>query len=637
MLSRTLAISGILALSITLGERAAADSLAASLAPPPSALTAPSHDPVVAAFERGDLAEAEQLLREQAATAGNSDVSLALGFVLALRGSVKEASGQIESAIVALRQQPDSTTRNRALAVALLALGNAERRAGPSRDALRHLEEALRLRQSVTGTGESDLVFYLADLATSQWDLGDFEQARQGYTQSAALAERFFGPKDGRLAIILRNLGITERSRDRPMEAEAALQHALAIQKEAAAPNLEIASTLSPLGLALLDLGRLDEALTTTVRALDLRESSLGPHHLETAASAQNLGIVRTGRGDFPGAEAAFRRALAIREAALGRDDPLVAESLQGVGRALLHQERTTEAKAALERALAIQEATLGRKHSTVAVTLLNLGECECQGQAFARGSALLRRAATMMEQILGATHPRTGEALVSLGSCLRSSGDGKGALAPLQRGFEIEGQAFGLTDARTLRALSELAANAIDLGRLEEAQALLDRGTAAASGGSVHDDEALGLVFANAGTLQLAKKDPSRAVAYFEKALLLLDHGLRNGDPRRPQLLGALGMSYGYTQQWKPAVPALVRAIALLDTGKSPATDAELAPLLDMLSYAQASLGQTSEATRTLERLLLIARRLYGDGHPAVQQTQARLSSLHGGGGPAR
>jgi len=630
VLRRLLAVGAALVLHGVSARGAGAASLAVSLAPPPSVLAARSGDDLAAAFAQEDLAESERLLRERIAAGDDPAAELGLAYVLACGGATKEALQQFERATQRLRRLPDSADTSVALAEALLAFGGLERDLGRAPEAERHLDEALRLREASRGADDAELVFYVADAAGAQFDLGRYEAARDGYARAVSLAERRFGPNGAPLAAAVRNLGVSYRENGQYVEAEASLRRALAIQTSASAPRLEIATTQSALAMALLGLDRTDEALAMTAQALAVREASLGPRDPATANSAHNLGIVRVERGDYRGAEATFRRALAIYEGSLRPDDPVVAETLQGVALALERQRRYGEARQALGRALAIQEKSLGRDHPATVKTRIALAERAC-ADGSADGPALLRRLVSLRERTLGARHSLTGEALVELGKCLRKK-DLAGASDALERGFSILGEAYGFADQRTLEALSMRAATAIDLGRLDEGQQFLDRGLAVAKGGTARRDTLVGEMFANAGTLQLERKDPERAAGYFEKALPYFERRLAHGDPDLAALFASLGMSYGYMNRWKPAVDALVRAVGIYDSGHSWPGDVREGAVLNMLGYAQAQLGDTAAAIRTFERLLPVGRRLYGDGHPAVQQTQAAIAGLREG-----
>jgi len=59
------------------------------------------------------------------------------------------------------------------------------------------------------------------------------------------------------------------------------------------------------------------------LRALAIREKSLGPNHASTATSLNNLALLYNNQGAYVKAERLYLRALAIIEKALGADHPL--------------------------------------------------------------------------------------------------------------------------------------------------------------------------------------------------------------------------------------------------------------------------------------------------------------------------
>jgi predicted O-linked N-acetylglucosamine transferase (SPINDLY family) len=113
-------------------------------------------------------------------------------------------------------------------------------------------------------------------------------------------------------------------------------QASLALFDQALALSPDFASAHANRGVALLALGRRDEAVTSFRRAVDLDSSHInGWHGLGNALGAQN---------DLTGAEAAFRKVLAI--------NPRYHEARNNLGEALQRQGRMDEAIEAFSEAL---------------------------------------------------------------------------------------------------------------------------------------------------------------------------------------------------------------------------------------------------------------------------------------------
>lgn len=117
-----------------------------------------------------------------------------------------------------------------------------------------------------------------------------------------------------------------------------------------------------------------DEAEALYRRALDIRQTRLGPEHLHVAQSLNNLALLLKNQGKFAEAEPLYRRALDIRRTQLGPEKPEVAQSLNNLGMLLKDQGRFSEAEPLLRRALDICETQLGPDHPATNKIRNNLG-----------------------------------------------------------------------------------------------------------------------------------------------------------------------------------------------------------------------------------------------------------------------
>ena len=108
-------------------------------------------------------------------------------------------------------------------------------------------------------------------------------------------------------------LAFVFRNRGDPATAEAYAKRALAIREILLPDSLDLAETLTSLGLAAWSRGDLAAAGTYHIRALTIAER-LTPDGLYVANCLNNVGLVSHSRGDLAMAETYYRRAVAIRE-----------------------------------------------------------------------------------------------------------------------------------------------------------------------------------------------------------------------------------------------------------------------------------------------------------------------------------
>lgn len=124
---------------------------------------------------------------------------------------------------------------------------------------------------------------------------------------------------------------------------------------EAARLQPENAAYLNMAGRIAHEMGRYQEALPFLVKALAVREKSLGPGHPDVAQSLNNLAELYRTQGQYAKAEPLYQRSLKIWEKSLGPDHPNVATSLENYAELLGKTGRTQEASRLAARAQAIR------------------------------------------------------------------------------------------------------------------------------------------------------------------------------------------------------------------------------------------------------------------------------------------
>jgi CHAT domain-containing protein/Tfp pilus assembly protein PilF len=163
------------------------------------------------------------------------------------------------------------------------------------------------------------------------------------------------------------------------------------------------------------DAGKYDEALSSFLRALEIRERVLALDHPDIATTINRLAACYFSKGEYSKAEPLYLRALAIREKALGPEHPNVALSLNNL--AIFYHQRGEYSKAEplSQRALAIREKALGPEHPDVASSLSNLAELSKIRGDYAMAESLHQRALAIREKSLGPEHPDVASSLDSL------------------------------------------------------------------------------------------------------------------------------------------------------------------------------------------------------------------------------
>lgn len=160
-------------------------------------------------------------------------------------------------------------------------------------------------------------------------------------------------------------------------------------------------------GMALLEVGKLEEAAREFEKVVELAERAFGPDDPRLAVDLNNLGEVYRRMGRLDRASELLRRAIRLDEAAGGRG-PALATSLNNLGLVLRAQGRLDAAADLYRRAVALLENSLGPDHPDTARALNNLAQLELESGDPRTALALQERAARIARSSLGPDHTTT-------------------------------------------------------------------------------------------------------------------------------------------------------------------------------------------------------------------------------------
>ncbi len=204
----------------------------------------------------------------------------------------------------------------------------------------------------------------LHKIASAEFYLGDFEQARLHYEQTLKMREALDQPDDPQGA--------------------------------------EIARTLDHLGTTFAKLGDHESALKDYTRAKDIRVSLFGAGSLEVAMSNNSIAWFYIQQEKYADAVPIYREALELLQA-LPEDDskPVwVARTMHSLGNALIQLEQYDEAIVYLNQSLELKQALLSGNKPSVAITLHSLAEASFRLAKFARAEEFAHQAIQIRTEI---------------------------------------------------------------------------------------------------------------------------------------------------------------------------------------------------------------------------------------------
>jgi eukaryotic-like serine/threonine-protein kinase len=333
-------------------------------------------------------------------------------------------------------------------------------------------------------------------------------------------------------------LGLLLLHMDRLDDALMHLQTALeGFRQSSGAGDAQAVRTAISLAVVLRRLNRLDEAQRLVHEAHQASLEKAGPADRQTLAAVDNLGVLYQMAGDWQQAENYFRQALDGRLRTLGEYDAETLMSYQNVGLIYWAQFRLDEAEPNLQSALRLARRIHGEDHPTTLQVANSLGALLHTQDRNEEAERVLTRTLELYRRVLGHFHYETLNCLANLASVLHA----QGRLDVAEQAFREAIQGLRVTagdnDRLTLIQMSNLASLLADNGDLEAAESYLteavDRGLQ--SLGEVDDV----LIWIN--NLSSIKRELGR----LEEALLLADqavNGARESMP--PVFLGRFQMS---------------------------------------------------------------------------------------------
>jgi len=421
------------------------------------------------------------------------------------------------------------------LARALVATADQAMRTGAPAEAEAMLREALpaaaRGRDDRTAAQAASLLIWATGVEGTK-----HAEAVAMVPAAEAMAARAGGLSPAELDAVLGELA---HMRGRNDEALAAHQRALRhYQKEGLVARLHAGWT--NVGLALLNLRRLDEADAALSQALRLCEQNLAPTHPECARILLLQGSAAYDRRRLDACADAYRRSHEAYTASLGPGNILTAIPLRQLARLQIHRGQHREAIDALDRVLAISERALGPDHPTTAearffkaVALYEVGQYDEAESSFAGSAAAI-------EKQLGPEHPRLVMYLLGLANMGELRRKPAAVRAAAARALAIVRKVHGEDALENAAPLALLGAAARLEGRRDEAMDHLRRALdlRLARRGEQHLETAHARV--DLATAMIRFGQYAAALELLERALPVIDASERSSDHGEVRLLMA-------------------------------------------------------------------------------------------------
>ena len=309
--------------------------------------------------------------------------------------------------------------------------------------------------------------------------------------------------------------------------------------------SLEWASIRREQARALVTASDFPAAFAAAGEAHESLVSLLGPLHLETALALYQLGLVREQKREDQAALIDFEAVVLAIEQTRGADHALLIRPLMSLGDVQRRLRRFADGRATLQRGAAIAAEHLGQRHAQRASILIRLGTLERDAGDLAAAIAALETAEASVPEGEAGT---LAQLLASRGAIHNARGEPAAAEPDLKRAMELRHAGGGRSNGLAWYSQAEWAATLAQLGRLEQALALLHEARAELA--SLLGPEAYqnSLIAARLGTaLDLAGEHAEAAAELAEAERLVIaragadNHNALMYRLQRAQALGAL------------------------------------------------------------------------------------------------
>ncbi|MHC4947090.1 MAG: serine/threonine-protein kinase [Planctomycetota bacterium] len=225
-------------------------------------------------------------------------------------------------------------------------------------------------------------------------------------------------------------------------------------------------------GLALIRLGRLDDAAAVLGPALEL-VPSLPADEWEVATQLDNqMGLVHLQRGDGAAAEPLLRRAIATATRGAGPEHYEVLTSRHNLGGALMMQGRLDDAIEIEEDVLALRRRVRGAVHPDVAESLNTLAFYSMRAERYEDALPIREEALALRRTLYAGDHPLVAKELHNMAFLLNRMERAAEALPLELEAIAMWERTLGPRHPDVIRAYTVLATIHDALGQADEAAA---------------------------------------------------------------------------------------------------------------------------------------------------------------------
>jgi tetratricopeptide (TPR) repeat protein len=339
------------------------------------------------------------------------------------------------------------------------------------------LEDAARNVESKLSAQPAALAEIESVIGSTYMGVGEAELAREYTTRAMGRADAELAEDSYLRLRVLRRYADMLVNHGEAAAAEAVLAPVISGDLVSSEPRAQADLELTAVW-ALRDQNKFHQALQMAERALArVRDLSLdGERDPDPLQARYTRAIALIDLERYEAAEAELLPLVDDLAAVFGESDARLQRVLNSLAVMRLQQGRYAEAVPVLERALAASEKVFGPSHSMTLTVVSNLGGALRQSGQVAASGPVYKRALDGFVEKYGETHPRAILTRHNHANYLLEAGQAQASLDEQQRAFELAVGAIGEQQLLSSEILVGQGKALLALGRLDEAQAQVER-----------------------------------------------------------------------------------------------------------------------------------------------------------------
>lgn len=309
------------------------------------------------------------------------------------------------------------------------------------------------------------------------------------------------------------------------------------------ADNVVTAISSHLLGTCLLAIGDCQNAQPLLEKCAATREHLCGLKNPATLATLTSLAALYIKIEEPAKARKVLEKILAGDTGVYGPVHPITVSAVNQLGNFELDQNNLADAETLLELAKTQRIKLYHGKHLEIAQTCKSLGTLYLKQRDLAQAEENFRAAVQLYQELAGKDHPDTARALVDLAVSDKIARKPNDAIANLQRAAEIFSSALGKDAPDTVDAIHVLATVLPDVGDYAQAERLYRQVLQSYQKSFSENDQRIGLVFMQLGTLYISWNDFGNAETYLRRALKIYQETLGKSHSDTAGILSMLAM----------------------------------------------------------------------------------------------